>query len=99
MMEGMSTPWGPAQEISELAHGIWSVRTARHGGLCLSEERWQSLPEDVRATFYEAGWAEEDCEEVIVLALFGMGDEYRDSAIKVAQTFETYRPALEHLTA
>ena len=49
--ELMHTPWGWAQDIEELAEGVWRVSTAGHGGLKLSRERWYSLPDVVRDTF------------------------------------------------
>ena len=44
----MHTPWGYPQDIEELAEGIWRVSTAGHGGLKLSRERWEELPDLVR---------------------------------------------------
>ena len=50
----MHTPWGYPQDIEELAEGIWRVSTAGHGGLKLSRERWEELPDVVRDSFLNA---------------------------------------------
>ena len=46
-MTTMHTPWGPPQDIEELAEGVWRVSTASHGGLKLSRERWAEIPAEV----------------------------------------------------
>ena len=74
----MHTPWGYPQDIEELAEGVWRVSTAGHGGLKLSRERWEELPDLVRDSFLTPTYAEEDCEEPIARTLLGIGDE-RDS--------------------
>ena len=92
------TPWGWPQDIEELAEGVWRVSTAGHGGLKLSRERWEELPDVVRDTFLNATFAEEDCEEPIVRTLLGLGDEReRELALKIAGYFDRYAPALRFL--
>ena len=94
----MHTPWGYPQDIEELAEGIWRVSTAGHGGLKLSRERWEELPDVVRDSFLSATFAEEDCEESIARTLLGIGDEReREFALKAAGCFERYSPALPFL--
>ena len=95
---GMHTPWGWPQDITELAEGIWRVSTAGHGGLKLSRERWEELPDVVRDTFINPTYAEEDCEEPIARTLLGIGDEReRELALRVAGRFHRYAPALPYL--
>ena len=97
-MTTMHTPWGPPQEIKELAEGVWRVSTASHGGLKLSRERWAELPAAVREAMFTPTFAEEDCEEPIVRTLLGLGgDREREAAVRVAESFERYAPALPHL--
>ena len=92
------TPWGPPQDIEELAEGVWRVSTASHGGLKLSRERWYSLPDCVRDAMFNATFAEEDCEESIVRTLLGLGDDReREAALRTAEYFERYAPALPYL--
>ena len=92
------TPWGWSQEIEELAEGVWRGSTARHGGLKLSRERWEELPDVVRDTFLNPCFAEEDCEEPITRTLLGLGDEReRELALKIAGYFDRYVPALPYL--
>ena len=94
----MHTPWGWPQDIEELAEGVWRVSTAGHGGLKLSRERWQSLPDLVRDTFLNATFAEEDCEEPIARTLLGLGDaRERELALNIAGYFDRYSPALHYL--
>ena len=92
------TPWGWSQDIEELVEGVWRVSTAGHGGLKLSRERWYSLPDVVRDTFLNSGFAEEDCEEPIARTLLGLGDDRdRELALKIAGYFDRYAPALPFL--
>ena len=94
----MHTPWGCPQDIEELAEGIWRVSTAGHGGLKLSRERWEELPDLVRDTMLNPTFAEEDCEEPIVRTLLGLGDEReRELALKIAGYFDRYGAALPYL--
>ena len=94
----LHTPWGPAQEIVELAEGVLRVSTASHGGLKLSPERWAELPAEVRNLMLNPTFAEEDCEEPIVKTLLGLGDEWeRGWALAIAGYFGRYVPALPHL--
>ena len=94
------TPWGWSQDIEELAEGVWRVTTAGHGGLKLSRERWEELPDVVRDTFLNPGFAEEDCEEPIARTLLGLGDaRERELALKIAGYFDRYAPALRFLNS
>ena len=77
----MHTPWGYPQDIEELAAGVWRVSTASHGGLKLSRERWEELPDLVRDSFLTPTYAEEDCEEPIARTLLGIGDD-RDREVR-----------------
>ena len=98
MTTTMHTPWGPPQDIEELAEGVWRVSTASHGGLKLSRERWYSLPDCVRDAMFNATFAEEDCEESIVRTLLGLGDDReRAAAVRAAEYFERYAPALPYI--
>ena len=100
MQTTMHTPWGWTQDIEALAEGVWRVATPSHGGLKLSRERWASLPGCVRDAMLTPTFAEEDCEEVIVRTLLGLGgDRERELALKVAGYFDRYAPALPHLRA
>ena len=99
-MTTMHTPWGPPQDIEELAEGVWRVSTASHGGLKLSDERWAELPAEVRDSMFTATFAEEDCEDPIVRTLLGIGgDRAREAALRTAAYFERYAPALPYLRA
>ena len=97
-MTTMHTPWGPPQDIEELAEGVLRVSTASHGGLKLSRERWAEIPAEVRDGMFTPTFAEEDCEEPIVRTLLGLGDDReREAAVRTAEYFERYAPALPYL--
>ena len=94
------TPWGWTKQVRQVADGGQRVSTPSHGGLKLSRERWNELPGEVRDAMYTQTFAEEDCEEVIVRTLLGLGDDReRELAFKVAGYFDRYTPALRHLRA
>lgn len=61
------SPWGKVQHCNQIAEGIVSVSTASHGGLKLSIERNNQIPEGARKS---SGWYEEDCEWSIVALVF-----------------------------
>ncbi len=91
----MYTPWGWTQDIEWLAEGVWRVWTSSHGGLKLSRERWAEIPVEIRDAMFTPTFAEEDCEEPIVRTLLGLADEQeREMAVRVADYFERYAPAL-----
>ena len=99
------TPWGEAQPEGnkEIAAGVTQVSTASHGGLRFSPERWASLPSEVRETFMHPGWAEEDCEAPIAMAVLGIGgerqSEYEAIALRMADEFDTYAACAPHITS
>jgi hypothetical protein len=66
-MQIVHTPWGEPQHIVLLSEDIVSVSTASHGGLKLSDEQNQLIPEYMRN---EDGWYEEDCEWAKVAVVF-----------------------------
>jgi hypothetical protein len=65
--KGMPTPWGAAQRAIVLAAGIGIVSTEAHGGIKLSHERNDIVPEYMRT---DNGWYEEDCEIAVPLLIF-----------------------------
>lgn len=102
---GMQSPWGEVSQygIKQVVPGVTAVQTAGHGGLHFSRAAWAALPPDVKRTFMNRGWAEQDCEEKIAIAVLGIGGEnreqYLDSARKIAEDYETYAPCLRHIEA
>ena len=100
----METPWGPAYTEEQLAPGIVQVSTPSHGGLKLDAAAQQRIPQDVRNTFINGpGWAEEDCEALIVLALLAITVPCmtRPQALTAVRNICTvcprYAPALAHI--
>jgi hypothetical protein len=49
--------------VRELAAGVWTISTASHGGIHLSDDRNRAVPAELRAA---AGWYEEDIQWAIV---------------------------------
>ena len=89
------SPWGYPQIISTIIDGIHLIETAGHGGLHLSDERWQQLPLEVRDTMLTPKWAEEDCEAYIILAVFGIANVHdREFAIQTTKRFNQYAACL-----
>lgn len=91
--EGMSTPWGRAQQAETICEGIGTVSTAGHGGIKLSRARNALVPEYMRR---EGGWYEEDCEWSIPFCVFedeiaASGDESAVKAIDKVQHRSTLR--------
>lgn len=66
------TPWGATQHHRERFPGIHFVSTAGHGGVWLSPERRQAMPEPLRHVGTWAGlpWYEEDCDWALVALAF-----------------------------
>ena len=92
------TPWGPPQDVEELAEGVWRVSTASHGGLMLGPDRWAAIPAAVQDTMLNPTFAEEDCEEPIIRTILGLGGHRdREIALRVTEYFQRYAPSLTHL--
>ena len=67
---GDPTPWGPADDVRELAAGVWLVDTPSHGGLHLAGAAKAAVPQAIQDSLINGSeWAEEDCELPIVLAV------------------------------
>lgn len=86
-----STPWGAPQRADALLPGIWSVSTASHGGLMLSDARQRAMPDALRGA--QAAY-EEDVDWAAVFVAFE--DELRASAhprvaIELALAHDTMR--------
>ena len=103
MRVGSSTPWGPAQDVEPLGPGVVRVGTASHGGLHVTGAAANAVPAAVWAAMMNGrGWAEEDCELVIVATLLMDAghltcprylehrDDARDAARTMASQYERY---------
>lgn len=99
MQRGARTPWGKAQDVRELASGVWLVDTAGHGGIKLDRTRQRAIPEDARR---EGGWYEEDVDACIpLLALYPeIGSSVRESREGLTESLARYNAtALRALVA
>lgn len=110
LSEGSRTPWGEAQQVSDIAPGIAVASTAGHGGIKLSPERNREIHPALRN---RNGWYEEDCEQHIVSmhfapelaaehATFSPDSDYADPdkrrALAVAGVKEWFPDAYEKAT-
>lgn len=68
----MRTPWGRADFEERIAPGITFYGTPSHGGVLLSEARYEELPPAFRGTEFGGNtrWFEEDCDLVKVIVAF-----------------------------
>ena len=63
--------WGPVQDATERAPGIWKVSTAGHGGYMLSPERVAAMPDMLKpGAETKRGNFEEDCDWALVALAF-----------------------------
>ncbi|KKN75165.1 hypothetical protein LCGC14_0383240 [marine sediment metagenome] len=85
----MKTPWGESDSQDTLAPGIISYGTASHGGIWLSSERQDQLPEGIDNFLHDLRWWEEDCDWVVPYILF------KDDIEKYGQAYHF----TEHLNA
>ena len=70
MRAGSYTPWGDVQDVVALGPEVERVSTMSHGGLHVVGRAADAIPPSVWATMMNGrGWAEEDCELVIVATL------------------------------
>ena len=82
LSEGSRTPWGPAQDVIAYGPEVVLVSTAGHGGLRVTGAAAKAIPESVWATMMHGrGWAEEDCEYPIILALLIKAGHITDPGI------------------
>ena len=68
------TMWGAPQTAEQILPGVWEVGTSSHGGLILSPERQEAMPEALRL---EQPCYEEDVDWCLVVLAFDA--EYRAS--------------------
>lgn len=59
--------WGEIDFAVELVPGIWAVSTPSHGGLILSDQRQQAMPETLRL---DGNQYEQDCNWALVYLAF-----------------------------
>jgi len=72
IQRGTSTPWGPVQTHHKIAEGVWSVSTAGHGGIILSDERIKELPSHYKSWTGTERYNEEDEDGRMVLQYLGL---------------------------
>ncbi len=70
MKEGDHTPWGPAQDVSELAPGIEAVGTSSHGGIVLGPKHQDQIPDEIVPFTGDKRFWEEDFDCYVPLLIF-----------------------------
>ena len=70
MKVGDPTPWGPAQDVSELAPGIYAVGTSSHGGIVLGPKHQEQIPDAIVPFTGDTKFWEEDFDCYVPLLIF-----------------------------
>ncbi len=69
-----NTPWGHAQNAQMIGAGVYSVETASHGGIFVTDEMLPAIPAAWRAYAKKwsqsENWFEEDCAWSAVAVTF-----------------------------
>jgi len=103
--EGSQSPWGTIDGVTTILEGMWFVSTSSHGGIKLSLERQEQIPDYLRRLSavgwaLKGGWYEEDCEWAIPYVVFeaelkekgrGIGKELWDTQMH-RKTLRTWYP-------
>lgn len=66
----MRTPWGAADHVEQLAHGIIRVDTPSHGGYYVPPETLKKMHPLALNTWAGRGWYEEDCDWALIALSF-----------------------------
>lgn len=110
-----STPWGDADDQTQIGDDIWVVSTPGHGGLYVGYESASRIPTTVKQCMMTRfPWFEEDCEMIIVIALLWdlldeavvarkwprlTREEAFESAERIATSIDDFAGCLEPLRA
>ena len=81
------TPWGHSDHHEKLADGIISYSTPSHGGIWLSKERQDQLP-DLDNWLHNKEWWEEDSDWVVPYILFRVDIQMFGPAYKFWENLE-----------
>ena len=87
-----TTPWGCSYTCDQIAPGIVLITTGSHGGIYLSPERADAMPEPYRSKVRFAGgtWFEEDYDWILVVLSFP--EVFEERVVNEARTmWERYR--------
>ena len=69
-IQEVRSPWGRVEDATRIGPEVMKVSTPSHGGLYVTGAAAQAVPAKVWDCMINGrGWAEEDCEEAIILAL------------------------------
>lgn len=82
------TPWGFADSVRLLADGIYSVSTPSHGGIKLSADCNNAIPDFMRL---RGGWYEEDVEWARVAMIFPNAFEPKE-VVNAEATLKNWEP-------
>ena len=90
------TPWGESQTEKILADGIVDYTTAGHGGIWLSEERRNAIPESFKSFTGTNEWLEEDCDWAIAYVTFEKDIRAYGATYKFDEHLAAARETLKH---
>jgi len=98
--EGDASPWGRIDNVTPLGPEAVSVTTPSHGGIWVTPDALERIPQPLRATAYSGGgWFEEDCDWCIPYLALGLhrfdGPQDRQDRVLAAarRTLRTYHAA------
>jgi len=93
---GDCSPWGLIDRVTPLGPNAVAVSTPSHGGIWVTPEALEVIPEPLRATTYSGGgWFEEDCDWCIPYLALGL-DRFEDRPERGAETLAAAQKTLWH---
>jgi hypothetical protein len=81
----MRTPWGKADDISEVFNGVKFYSTPNHGGFKVDKSLLSVMP---KKYVIDHGWYEEDCDSCKVVLAFP--EKFDSKTVDFAQTTWNY---------
>ena len=92
--EGDASPWGRIDNVTPLGPEAVSVTTPSHGGIWVTPDALERIPQPLRATAYSGGgWFEEDCDWCIPYLVLGL-DAFEPDAARGAECWAAARATL-----
>jgi len=92
-----TSPWGRPDSQTQIAEGIISLSTPSHGGIYLSQARYEALPIALQCNRYGGStFFEEDCEAAIIHLWFDIDVINRSDLLMGLNFCEDFRGAYKY---
>lgn len=88
---GTQSPWGPVQDVQQVAEGVVMVSTAGHGGVWVDPSVSKAWPREAMLGNPDRCWWEEDCEAAVPIFLVTESDALREICL---QSIERWYPEI-----